>query len=583
MYRLWILITTLFLYINSYNTFAKSTLFSATNSNLPKIPEFLTVGIIPIQGLPSQPQTRQQLQQWFTQAVIDSKRFRVINSDLVSSMWDSKNGRIELRKEFEVNGFIALSIIEQSDHVILRAHLLDSNMNALLVESDIYTREKFDQDFDDQGQEELENLIFRLINRLPLDIVVTSIQGPFITLSGGIDQSLQIGDQLSILRVRLKSLNPATKTWADFQSSPLGSARIIEVKNQSAIAKITQQMFDGAIEVGDGAKLPTIASRRKFVSQPPDNTLREPPAQSPIIVPSLLIEGSKQSDHQQKISQSEIEKNKKKEADIAIKDETDPSNHASELSVPPEESGTSSTPSSTGNEDPGEESIWNSFSQEATSHKILEAISFYAGPTWWSIKGPTTSSGKIPWYVFNHVGTKLTRTMFYNFKLTFGGGGFFGQTPHSGYVGYESFIQFYWEDDLSGAFLNYWRAGGSGTFSGLNISKGGYGGGDWIRGGLLGGVGGIIHLSDPAVRLDWFGDFLLFPLNIGRIGYDGSFKQVESSLGWLLQWGAYQLAPPGELQFGGMLSLGDERQTLKNGRRPQLKDYSIKALVRLAL
>lgn len=563
--------------------FLCSDIFSKTNFSIPsntqnkKVPPILTVGIIPVHGLDNFTNQQAKVQSWFSKAVRNSKRFRVINDELTSSLWEKKEGREELIKEFEVDSFMTLRFVENEDQVVIKVYLLDKNLDAILTESDVFLTGKFASTSEALTEEIIESLVFRVINRLPTDVIVTSIQGPFVTLSGGTDQSLQLGDQLTIVRARIKSLHPANNTWLDFQRSLQGTAKVVEVKNQSSIAQITQQLFDGAIEVGDGAKLPNIPGRQKFALTQKDRVLKDAPPQDPIIVPPLVVDDSKPQSSPAKVvktpPQQSVEPNP-----ASIKQEQDGSSESSD----DKPTQTSPTPPAV-NEDHEEESVWDSFSTEATSHKVFETATLNVGPTWWSVKGPTNSSGRFPIYLVNNVGVQLARTMFYNFKLSLGGGGIFGQTPDSNYIGYESMLRFYWEDYLAGDFISHWHAGGTSTFSGVNVSQGGYGGGDWLRGGLFAGLGGFTNAGLDPLRFDWFGNFSLFPLNLGRLGYNGSFKQVESSMGWSIDLGAFMWAPPGELQYGGMIAFSDERETLKNGRRPHLENFSIKALFRLKL
>ena len=116
----------------------------------------------------------------------------------------------------------------------------------------------------------------------------------------------------------------------------------------------------------------------------------------------------------------------------------------------------------------------------------------------------------------------------------------------------------------------------------MSVPKGKYGGGDWIRGGGFGGLGGSIHAGSAADRYDWFGEFSLMPLNIGRLGYDNGRKVVESAFGYRISIGAFQYQPARIIQWGGAIELSDERQTLKNGQRPHFTDTSLKAMAKYA-
>lgn len=552
---------------------------SALNGKILKVPIIQNVGVIPLQVLgisDNQNSYIDRLSVAFPESVKDARRFKVLNDDLVSSMWDTKDGRSELIKEFELHAFVALVLQEKDDMVAFTAQLLNSNLQPYLIESETINKYEVSHFNADQIRNFLQDIIFRMTNRIPVDVTVTSIQGPFLTLSGGTEQNIAVSDQLQVIRSQILSTHPANKTWLEFKKSTLGTAQVIEVKNHTSIAKITSQTYDAAIEVGDGAKIVNIANRRKFALAQSSQTFNDAGNQNAVMVAPVLVEGGNGQPP-----------NVNKEHKLAEKSEILPSNNApttenNQSPSSPQTSSSSPIPQAV-NEDQEEQSVWENLSSDATSHKLLDAITIFLGPYWWSVQGPTNSSGRFPIYLVNHLGAEINRTMLYKFKLSLGGGGVFGATPAGGYLGYDAFARFFWEDHLSGDFFSWWRAGGASSFSGLNVSKGPYGGGDWIRGGFFGGLGGFFSLEEPNSRIDWFGDFTITPLNIGRMGYDGGFKQVESAMGWRLGLGGYLWAPADEIQYGGMFQLGDERQTLKNGRRPHFKDFAIKALVKFSL
>jgi hypothetical protein len=552
---------------------------SLSQNKAPKVPLIQNIGVIPLQvvgGTDNQNGYIDRLAGLLPETVRETKRFKVINDDLVSSLWESKEGRQELVKDFEISGLIAVSVQEKSDLVTLTAQLLNPTMQPYLFETETINKHEIAFLSEQETRNLLQNLVFRMSNRIPFDVSVTSIQGPFVTLSGGAEQNLEINDQLQVIRAQILSTHPANKTWLEFKRSPLGTAQVIEVKNHTSIAKITSQTYDGAIEVGDGAKVANIANRRKFAYAQTSQTLKDAGSQSPLMVTPILVDSSKPEE--QKVAKQEI-------APAAKPNQPNPTpSPPKETSMPATSEKLETEPQTPSvNEDQEEKSVWEDVSSEATSHKLLEALTVYFGPYWWSVRGPANSSGRFPIYLVNHLGAGINRTMLYKFKLTMGGGGVFGDTPAGGYLGYDAFARFFWEDHFAGDFLSWWRAGGASSFSGINVSKGLYGGGDWIRGGFFGGVGGFFNVGEPSSRIDWFGDFTITPLNIGRVGYEGAFKQVESAMGWRLELGGFLWSPPEDIQYGGMFQLSDERLTLKNGRRPHFKDFAIKALIKFAL
>lgn len=544
---------------------------------LPKLPVIQNVGVVPLQwegeskGLSD---VKQQLADDFPKTVREARRFRVLGDDLVASLWKDATGREELRNEFELTGFIGLTVSSRGDMIQLTTRLMDSWMKTNLLETDTVSRGWLTSANDGAIAERLQRLVFRLFNRLPVDVSVTSVQGSYITLSGGAEQGIEAGDKVDLVRATVKSLHPANGTWLDFNKRPLGHAQVIEVKNFTAVAKLLDQIQDNAVEVGDGAKIPAISSRVKFARLADNDGFKDAGDQGTIIVPPLY-----QGDQPKPVPTTNTTKSK-----------TPPPSGMLDAPIEKAQDQAPAAKPSTQSDDPQGQadngpSVWDQFTDDATSHRILDEVVAYAGPYWWKVRGPVNSAGKFPLYLLNSVGAGVTRTMFYKIKGAFGGGLLFGGTPHGNYVGYDTYGRMYWEDEFGGdPMLKYWRAGGVGRISGMSVSSGDFGGGDYLRIGFFGGLGGTLNIGADNGRYDWFADYTLMPLNIGRIGYGGKYKSVESSLGTELNLGAYMWEPVRTIQWGGGIDLGDERMTLKNGgRRPHFSEYSIKLLLKYAL
>src|SRR5690606_2141466 len=98
----------------------------------------------------------------------------------------------------------------------------------------------------------------------------------------------------------------------------------------------------------------------------------------------------------------------------------------------------------------------------------------------------------------------------------------------------------------------------------------------------FGALSGTLDLGSQDQRFDWFGQLDLMPLNVGRFGYKGSQKRVESTFGWQLSAGAFQ-ATGAPMEFGARFRMFSETMTLSDNSRPQLNQYYLEALARLQL
>jgi hypothetical protein len=549
-----------------------------------RLPVLRNIGAIPVQfegNVDISSEIKEKISDDFYASIDASQRFRPLDRDLVKDLWASTEGRSDLRNNYELDVYLSLAVRQVDDIVTITGRLLDPQLKTLLTENDRIPLRNFGHMEKSDVRNQIESLTFRLLNRLPNDVNVTSLQGPFVTLSGGQAQGIETGDRIEIIRPSVAAIHPANGSWVDFQISKMGSVQIIESKESTSIGRILGQTKSRAIEVGDGAKISTLPSRVRFARATTSSTFEDSGNQDSLVLPPISTLPTAA-----KVAKTTMEPNSQPPSkDLNRKDPSSPRiseggkvQEAQTAVSPP-----LNTSSSTTDTEENPSSAWNNFAQEAMNQKLIEDMRIYVGPTWWKARGPVSSSGAFPIWLLNSIGGGFTRNMFYKIKVGFGGGLLFGQTPAGSYLGYDSHARMFWESPLSNVIMNRWRAGASGSFSGVTVSSGSYGGGDFIRGGIFGGIGGQILAGEAAQPYEWDANLYLHPLNIGRLGYSGSFKNVESAIGWKIDLSVFEKSMTSPLSFGGGLSWTDERQTLKNGRRFHLNDYSVMMLAKYRL
>ena len=69
------------------------------------------------------------------------------------------------------------------------------------------------------------HLMFRLLNRYPVDVYVTSIQVPYITLSSGARQNIYEGDELDFFEVNIQQVHPINGAWLSFNLQTSGQGQ----------------------------------------------------------------------------------------------------------------------------------------------------------------------------------------------------------------------------------------------------------------------------------------------------------------------------------------------------------------------
>ena len=179
----------------------------------------------------------------------DSQRFHMINKNIVINLWTNNEGRDELNAKYELDSYVHMTIAPRTDFVQVTARLLSKDLETQLQESQAYPRDELTYKSMKELREELRPLVFRMLNRLPVDVNVTSIQGGYMTISGGENQSISVGDTLNIIRATIQSTNPANGSWNSFKTKPMGQAVVIETKTSVAVAKVTSQIREGHIRV----------------------------------------------------------------------------------------------------------------------------------------------------------------------------------------------------------------------------------------------------------------------------------------------------------------------------------------------
>ena len=502
----------------------------------------------------------------FYKAARDARRFRVLDDDLVAGLWSTKKGRAELVSQFELHAFASFNVVTRGDTTTMTVRLLNPDLVVWLMESESTSTAALSANTEAELNSVIEGLVFRLFNRIPADVNVTSVQGTFLTISGGEEQAVRLDDEITFMRFLISSRHPANNTWLTFHEQTLAKAKIVEVKRYTSVAKITSMIKEGAVEVGDGAKIPAISGRAKFARLNEKPIFADAGPGGTVIVPPLYQDGVPQPKSHQAVPAPIVSAPQQPMAQTS-----DYNRPNTDGTLPPVDP---NSPQQTG---PG-------FNFSNLTKNLVEEVTLRFGAYTWDVSGPVSAEGKFPLWLINRIGFDVKRSLLMNVKLSFGGAIGFGSTAKGKYVGYDANGRIYWEQDLHdfGPILRSWRAGGEAMLSGQSVTDEKYGGGDFVQGGGFGGFAGQFVFGDKAERYDWFTEFALLPINVGRFGYEGNQRTIESSFGWDVRLGGFSSsgAPSGEMEWGGMMSFGATKITLNNGRRPQENHFSLMGLGR---
>lgn len=504
----------------------------------------------------------------FSDAVRASKRFSVLNDDLVASMWSSPAGRKELQADYELQAFANLSLSSRSDMVVMTTRILSPDFETWLQESEVVSRSWLLESSHEQIVSRLADLLHRMINRLPVDAHVTSVNGEFVTVSGGSDQSIKVGEEFDVIGVKIQTLHPANGSWLTFNTSRAGKIKIVESKAKSSIGRITSLTHENSISVGQGIRVEAISGRSRFARPDGSETFVSAQTNSEnAIAPSMTPEGK---------------------AVIAAKPaptKPDPVKKPAATEAPepaPEETSVA--------EEPTEETPADDETQSQGS--ILEVIApkgsdleTYAGLRSWTIGGSSTAATALPLWLVNSAGVTIRNPLSESVILAYGIDLGYGQTSKGSFFGY----------GLRGAGLYSMKtkvfSGADRLYGGLEahmaaLSIGGEtsGGYDKTMLNLVLGTGGAAKPAFLGMPLDWFTELRYTIQESGQFGVGGTRYAIKSSESWLITFHGYiDERPKDGFQWGGGFEFGSGNYNLKSSKSATQNVVSLLGLARMSL
>lgn len=199
-----------------------------------------------------------------------SGRFELLNRSLIQPRWSTRSGRKFLRDEFEMNVLAVPHLSYRDGRLYISLQFVGSQLEPIAEESRALGAFALENDKAlPEFRKTIKELVYAVINRLPLDMTVTSIQGGFITLSAGSKLGIYLGETLSLERVSVVELHPALGTWRTYKRRRLGQAKIVELRDETSVAKIMHLIEPDILRFGDGARSEHAYSRVYFKPEVP--------------------------------------------------------------------------------------------------------------------------------------------------------------------------------------------------------------------------------------------------------------------------------------------------------------------------
>ncbi len=505
----------------------------------------------------------------------ESKRFQVLEPELVKELWSTPDGRDELKASYRLDVFLNVSFVMKQDHGQITARLLSPEMKMYLQESENWPMKLVESQSRDEIKVQLKQLMYRFFNRIPMDVSITSVQDKFITLSGGIEQAIHVGDQVQLARVSVKSLHPILGTWETFQVEPVGEARIIESRNNVSVARLTSEVRSSSISVGDGVKVSGILSRRLFAEEAKKAEVFDKPG---VLVMPL------QSESPLPETVKDLDSDATKPLDPStLKPVLNPvqSFPGASREIKPSESAVGE-PVGVLNRESADVPPAKPFFADASMPGILSAVDFRAGHDMWSFNGRGNTESKFALFPpLNTFGAKSSMLFGPNLGVGADIELGFGSTLKGSYKGYGLGGRSFWTSKVNGVpFLDSWAAGIRADLRGKSVEDEVYGGFDLIQGGIFFGLSGTVI---AVKKLNYEFEYSLMPLSMGRVGYSGGFKSVRSAFGSELSGQILSGFIVRNINWGGGFHYSNYNMLDESGKETTTNRFSLEAVGRMTL
>ncbi|MBC7532147.1 MAG: hypothetical protein H7318_11245 [Oligoflexus sp.] len=516
----------------------------AEAADLKAVPSIKYAGILPVywQGdsSPSVSRKKSSIEEIFVKVVRESKRYTFLNDSIVADNWSNTEGRKKLEEEYELDAFLNLNVTEQGDIVIFTARLLSPELENYVSETDRLPIAWVTAANEEDLTNKIRDLSFRVLNRYPIDVFVTSLQGRYITLSSGKDQNVLEGDSLEFADFAIKSQHPVDGTWLEFEKKPLGKAKIVESKSQSSIALITSLNSENAIKIGSGARVENIASRRNFRSKPAaeESFVTAEPSSPIVTAPGQKLTTRKTAPLPPVKGPVGAQAGKDVEPTEVDQEPMHPAARA-QMAASPEESADQETGSS-------------SLAIPLTNTR------FSIENDNWNYSGPAKASSKMPSTLINRVGAYAehdidsSSTSFFDAYITS------GETKKGSYFGMALAGEFLYKIASLNTMipsLDRLLIGGRAEVETIGTSKESFGGMDGIHLAPVVHAQGNYHIADLVQTYGYDVSAKLLPFNFGSTGIKGKTQSLGSGMGLDVEAQVLQKLKTEQWEWGGLVAL----------------------------
>lgn len=486
-------------------------------------------------------QLKKHIDAIFTTLVRNSKRFVFGNDVLTADLWSTPEGRQQLAEEYEIDALINLTVSGGADSLRWTLRLLNPTMRNYLTESENLPYTWLLSATEAEIDQRLQNLVFRTLNRFPVDVYVTSIQGRYLTLSSGTDQNVFEGDDLDFYQTKVRTQHPADGSWLSFDQKLLGHARIIESKPHSSIAKITGLSYADSIRVGDGAKIDSVATRRAFQQK-----AAEEPFYTPVTPDSPLVEARPIEKPAARVAQVQAKEVEAPAPTPRVQREPQPDIEPVPASNP---------------EMPGR-------GESDMLPIAFKSIEVQGQNESFAVTGAGKSSNQFPIYLLNRIDVAATQDITSEVEAVARAHVRFGSTKNGSYFGFGLGIEPLFRMPMRSAMLPSLErimVGALVSFESLAVSGEKFGGWDAvsISPGLH--LQGSHHVISMAQNFDYDIAGHLTPIDLGEVGISGKKRKISDSFTLDLEANIIRREKAKDWEWGGMVGYSTGTWALSRG------------------
>jgi hypothetical protein len=525
----------------------------AVESQGKRLPNIRQVAIMPVYWQGNFPeshrlaQSKKHIDANFSRLVRNSKRFVFANDVLTADLWSTAEGRQQLAEEYEIDAMINLTVTGQGDTMRWTVRLLHPSMRNYLTESETIPFSWLLAATETDMDQRLQNLLFRMLNRFPVDVYVTSIQGRYLTLSSGTEQNIFEGDELAFYQTHVRTQHPADGSWLNFDQKLLGKAKVIESKSHSSIAQITALSYPDAIHVGDGAKVDAIATRRAFQQKPKDEPFYTPTAPDSPLVEARPLPGTAPETRRTeppRVAQNKVE---------AVPEPK------METPAPPPEP----VPA------PNPEMPTASAEEEGDMLPIaFKTVDFQGQNESLSVTGAAKASNQFPIYLLNRVDVAATQDISEDVEGVARAHLRFGSTKNGSYFGFGLGFEPLYRLPMRTAVmpsLDRVMVGALVSFESLAVSGEKFGGWDALSLAPSVHLQGSYHVISMAQNFDYDLSGRLTPIDVGEVGVSGKKRKISDSFTLDLEANVIQRQKAQDWEWGAMLGYSTGTWNLSSG------------------